>query len=86
MDTLPQGSHFNGLYGVITELKAHAALHDAGGKPGGPTDVVAWTSEDGDCFAPGCMDSMISSGFKQVEDFPSVLDLECVRFADALGR
>lgn len=86
MDTQPNGGRFDGIYGVIAGLEALTALHAAGITTRRPIEVVAWTNEEGGRFAPGCMGSMVWSGFKPLADFAEVTDPDGIRFADALAE
>jgi N-carbamoyl-L-amino-acid hydrolase len=86
MDSQPAGGRFDGIYGVVAGLEALTALHQAGVTTRRPIEVVGWTNEEGSRFAPGCMGSMAWSGFKPIDAFAHIADLDGVRFADALAE
>jgi N-carbamoyl-L-amino-acid hydrolase len=86
MDSQPAGGRFDGIYGVVAGLEVLSALHQAGTTTRRPIEVVGWTNEEGSRFAPGCMGSMAWSGFKPIDAFAHIADLDGVRFADALAE
>jgi N-carbamoyl-L-amino-acid hydrolase len=86
MDSQPSGGRFDGIYGVVAGLEVLTALHQAGAVTRRPIEVVGWTNEEGSRFAPGCMGSMAWSGFKPIDAFAEITDLDGVRFADALAE
>jgi N-carbamoyl-L-amino-acid hydrolase len=86
MDSQPNGGRFDGIYGVVAGLEVLTALHQAGAATRRPIEVVAWTNEEGSRFAPGCMGSMAWSGFRPLDSFADIADMDGIRFADALAE
>ena len=86
MDSQPSGGRFDGIYGVVAGLEVLSALHQSGAMTRRPIEVVGWTNEEGSRFAPGCMGSMAWSGFKPIDAFADIKDLDGVRFRDALAE
>ncbi len=84
MDTQPNGGRFDGIYGVVAALEAVQALREAGAKPRRPIEVVAWTTEEGGRFAPGCMGSMAYAGYRPAGHWDAAEDPDGVRLGDAL--
>src|SRR5215472_12592538 len=58
LDTQPTGGKFDGAYGVMAGLEVVRTLNDLGYQTEAPSEIVAWTNEEGSRFSP----AMVGSG------------------------
>jgi len=84
LDTQPTGGKFDGVLGVLGGLEALRTIVESGLETNAPIAVVNWTNEEGSRFAPPMLCSGVYAGIFTREKVDATLDIEGVRFGDAI--
>jgi N-carbamoyl-L-amino-acid hydrolase len=84
LDTQPTGGKFDGVLGVLGGLEALRTIVESGLETHAPIAVVNWTNEEGSRFAPPMLCSGVYAGVFTREKVDATLDIDGVRFGDAI--
>jgi len=84
LDTQSPGGKFDGPLGVLAALEVVRTLDRAGITTRRAIEVVNWTNEEGSRFAPPMLCSGVYAGIFSREKVDATLDIDGVRFADAI--
>src|SRR3546814_10135188 len=85
IDTQPTGGKFDVNYGVLAGIEVLRTLHDHGIRTEAPSEVAAWTNEEGSRFVPVMMGSGVFAGAFTLEHALAQRDREGASVADALS-
>jgi N-carbamoyl-L-amino-acid hydrolase len=86
IDTVRDGGHYDGAYGVLAALAVVRALNDAGITTRRPIEVVSWTNEEGVRFEPAMLCSGAVAGRFAPDYVAGRTDRDGTRFGDELQR
>lgn len=84
IDTVGNGGHLDGCYGVISALEILATYKEAGEVPKHDLCVAIFTNEEGVRFQPDMLGSLVYAGGMSVEEAHDIKDNEGISLIEAL--
>lgn len=84
IDTVGNGGHLDGCYGVISGLEVIAAYSEAGETPKHDLCVAIFTNEEGVRFQPDMLGSLVYAGGMSIDEAHDIKDSEGETLIEAL--